>query len=120
MKTINKVLEPIKIPDNVIQGGYEKNRPLIYIPKDGGYIEILGHKLYGEFDSFQSFVDYLKTVSDIEKENKQLKKHMSEFGEYLLTKYEEAKLDAQYYDGVRYSSMQERIYEDLVNRMELN
>lgn len=123
MKTkLEYVLEPIKGIDNIsLKRGTDE--PLIVIPTDKSYVEILGHRIEvgeGGFKSFGEFVEWLKHIKDVEIENEQLKKHMSEFGEYLLTKLEEAKLDAQYYDGVRYSSMQERIYEDLVNRMELN
>lgn len=125
MKTIKEVLEPIKMPDNVIMGGYEKNRPLINIPKNANYIEILGYKLYGEFDSFQSFVDYLKSVSDTEKENERLKKEIDEYEnrkayliEYLTDRLEEAKLDAQYYDGMRFANYKETIYEDLLDIVE--
>ena len=101
----------------------ETNDPLITIPFDKSYIEILGHKVEvgeGGFKSFGEFIEWLEHIKDVEIENEQLKKHMSEFGEYIRTKYEEAKLDAQYYNGMRFASMQERIYEDLVNRMELN
>ena len=71
-------------------------------------------------NSMEDIAEWLKHIKEVEMENEQLKKQMTEFGEYLLTKYEEAKLDAQYYNGMRFASMQERIYEDLVNRMELN
>ena len=122
---IGKVFEPIKMPDNVIMGGYEKNRPLITIPKNANYVEILGHKLYGEFDSFQSFVDYLQSVSDTEKENERLKKEIDEYEnrkayliEYLTDRLEEAKLDAQYYNGMRFANYKETIYEDLLDIVE--
>ena len=126
MKTINKVLEPIKTPFDSNIKFFEREctdeEPLLVIPYDKTYFEILGHRVETgkNMESMEDLSNWLKHIKDVEEENKQLKKHMSEFGEYIRTKYEEAKLDAQYYDGVRYSSMQERIYEDLVNRMELN
>ena len=38
---------------------------LIDIPKEGNYIEILGHKIDG-FDSFESFCEYLKKYAELE------------------------------------------------------
>ena len=123
MKTkLEDVLEPIKGIDNIsLNRGTDE--PLIIIPMDKSYVEILGHRIEvgeGGFKSFGEFVEWLEHIKDVETENEQLKKQMAEIGEYVRTKYEEAKLDAQYYDGMRFSSMQERIYEDIFNRMELN
>ena len=122
MKTkIEDVLEPIKGIDNVtLKRGTDE--PLIYIPIDKSYVEIFGHRVEtGEnFNSFGEFVNWLQHIKEVEEENVQLKKQMSEWREYLYQKYEEAKLDAQYIDGTRIPNVQERVYEDLANRMELN
>lgn len=122
MKKIEEVLEPIKGIDNITLRQCTDKQPLIYIPIDKSYIEILGHRIEtGEnFNSFGDFVDWLEYIKDVEEENKHLKIQMTEIVEYILTKYEEAKLDAQYIDGIRYPSIQERIYEDILERFELN
>ena len=125
MKKVSKILEPITTPfDSNVRFFERENtdeQPLLFIPSDKSYFEILGYKVETgkELKTMEDITNWLKHIKETEIENEQLKKHMTEFGEYLLKKYEEAKLDAQYYDGIRYSSMQERIYEDLVNRMEL-
>ena len=43
----------------------DNDRMLIHIPKDGEYIEILGHRIDG-FDSFQAFCEYLKKFAEME------------------------------------------------------
>ena len=122
MKTkIEDVLEPIKGIDNIsLKRGTDE--PLIIIPIDKSYVEILGHRVEtGEnFNTFGEFVSWLQHIKEVEIENVQLKKQMAEIGEYILTKYEEAKLDAQYIDGTKIPNVQERIYEDILHRMELN
>lgn len=47
----------------------EENKCLIYIPKDGNYIEILGYKIDG-FDSFEKFCEHLKRYTELEEEMK--------------------------------------------------
>ena len=126
MKTIDKVLEPIKTSFDSNVKFFEREctdeEPLLFISADGTYFEILGHKVEtGEnMNSMEDLSNWLKHIKEVEMENEQLKKHMTEFGEYLLTKYEESKLNAQYYNGMRFASIQEQVYADLVNRMELN
>ena len=41
------------------------NRTLIEIPKDGNYIEILGHRIDG-FESFEAFCEYLNKCAVLE------------------------------------------------------
>ena len=41
------------------------NKNLIWIPKEGNYIEILGHRIDG-FDSFEAFCEYLKKYAELE------------------------------------------------------
>lgn len=43
----------------------DNGKILINIPKDGNYIEILGHRIDG-FDSFESFCNYIKKYSEME------------------------------------------------------
>ena len=117
------IFRTIQMPDNFyIAKEWKDETPLLFIPGDKSYFEILGFRVETgkELKTVEDITNWLKHVADIEIENKQLKRQMSEMGEYILTKYEEAKLDAQYYDGMRFSSIKEQVYEDLVNRMELN
>ena len=123
MKTLEEILEPIKFHEpNLVFPHNPDEKPLIFVPNDKSYVEILGQRLEtGEnFKSFEEFGKWLAHIKEVECENKRLLQHMAEFGEYVMTKYEESKLDAQYIDGVRYPSIQERVYEDILNRMELN
>ena len=123
---LHQILEPIMLPETTnikfFQRESTDEQPLLYIPNDKTYFEILGHRVEtGEnMKSIEDIAEWLKHIKEVEMENEQLKKQMTEFGEYLLTKYEESKLNAQYYNGMRFASIQEQVYEDLVNRMELN
>ena len=42
-----------------------ENKNLIFIPKDGNYIEILGHRIDG-FDSFEAFCEHLNKYAELE------------------------------------------------------
>lgn len=123
---LHQILEPIMLPETTNIKFFQRENtyeePLLYISKDKTYFEILGHKIETgkNMKSMEDIANWLKYIKDVEMENEQLKKQMTEFGEYLLTKYEESKLNAQYYNGMRFASIQEQVYEDLVNRMELN
>ena len=123
---LHQILEPIMLPETTNVKFFQREstdeQPLLYISKDKTYFEILGHRVEtGEnMNSMEDLGKWLNHIKEVEMENEQLKKHMEEFGEYLLTKYEESKLNAQYYNGMRFASIQEQVYEDLVNRMELN
>jgi len=122
---LHQILDPIMLPETTnikfFQRENTDKQPLLYIPNDKTYFEILGHKVETgkHMKSMEDLSEWLKHIDDVEEENKQLLKQMAELGEYILTKYEEAKLDAQYIDGVRYPNVQERVYEDILNRMEL-
>ena len=126
MKKASKIIELIGVPFDSNIKFFERKctdeQPLLYIPNDKTYFEILGHRVEtGEnMNSMEDLSDWLKHIKETEIENKQLRKQMAELGEYVLTKYEEAKIDALYIDGVKYPNVQERIYEDILNRMELN
>lgn len=123
---LHQILDPIMLPETTnikfFQRENTDKQPLLYIPNDKTYFEILGHKVETgkNMKSMDDLSEWLKHIKDVEEENKQLLKQMSELGEYILTKYEEAKLDAQYIDGVRYPNVQERVYEDILGRFELN
>ena len=126
MKKASKILEPITTPFDSNIKFFEREctdeQPLLYIPNDRTYFEILGHKFETgkKLKTMDDIANWLKHIKEVEEENEQIKKQMAEFGEYVRVKYEEAKLDAQYIDGTRIPNVQERIYEDIFNRMELN
>lgn len=62
----------------------EEEKNIIYIPAEGNYIEILGHKIEG-YSSFESFCKELNELKDIKKQYKELKEieefHKKENGE---------------------------------------
>ena len=120
------LLARISKPVNVVELGKSSDEtPLMFIPKDEGYIEILGYKIDG-VNSFESFIEYLKTVADIEKTNEKLNEEnhiLTVFKEnligYLEQKLEESKL-LRVYDTdskVSYISTQETIYNDILERI---
>lgn len=56
-----------------------KEQMLIDIPADGSYVEILGHKIYGDWkkdgeDAFVNFCTYLQNVKDVYERNERLRK----------------------------------------------
>jgi hypothetical protein len=56
---------------------FPEKRILISIPKDGQYIEILGHKIDG-FESFEAFCEHLAKYAMLEHENKKLRSVIEE------------------------------------------
>lgn len=83
----------------------DNERMLIHIPKDGEYIEILGHRIDG-FDSFEAFCEHLKKYSDMEDtinrqkaEIEKLTINMNAFG--LGMKREKERADSARADAVK-------------------
>lgn len=116
---IDKVFEGMSI-DSITRNIRKKkeDRPLIVIPKDKSYIEINGYRIDGDFSTFESFIEYLSNVARVEIENELIKNERYEMIDYLKVKLEESKLMATYENGIRYPSAQERIYEDILERLE--
>lgn len=124
---MKKLLDGVRTPINIFSQivNKDENKILMEIPADGSYIDILGHRLDG-FDSFESFVEYLKKVAAIEKENEQLKKEIREmknekanFIRYLEERLEESKI-LRVYDTefkVTYASKDEQIYQKVLDKM---
>lgn len=117
MKKIDELMEPIK---NI--GGFDIKRctdePLMVFPEHGEYVEVLGHRFEG-VNGFEGMIEYLNNYRNLEKElNDQLNKR-AYLIDYLVEKLENAKLMATYENGVRYPSIQEMIYEDILNRVEV-
>lgn len=53
----------------------EDEKPIIFIPREGNYIEILGHKIDG-YSSFESFLEELKELKDVREKNKELENNL--------------------------------------------
>lgn len=116
---IDKVFEGMNI-DSITRNIRKKKEdsPLIVIPKDKSYIEINGYRIDGDFSTFESFIEYLSNVARVEIENELLKTERSEFMDYLKVRLEESKLMATYECGFRLPTIQERVYEDILERIE--
>ena len=90
---LHQILEPIMLPETTnikfFQRECTDEQPLLYISKDKTYFEILGHRIEtGEnMNSMEDIAEWLKHIKEVEMENEQLKKQMTEFGEYLLMLY---------------------------------
>lgn len=95
----------------------EETKPFLLIPADQSYVEICGHRI-DEVKSFEDFMEYLHQRVQIEKDYADLYNDRAAFIEYLKVKLEEGRLMATYENGIRYPSAQERIYEDILNRVE--
>lgn len=66
----------------------EDEKPIIFIPRDGNYIEILGHKIDG-YSSFESFLEELKELKDVREKNKELEKENKQLKKYWGNKIAE-------------------------------
>lgn len=114
---MNKLLSGVRTPVNVMNPmkPTEEN-PLIFVPAEGNYIEILGHRIEG-FESWEAFLAYANKLAALEEENKKLVDEKTEFIDYLKVKLEESKLDRMYVDGIHYSNIQEQIYQELLDKV---
>lgn len=93
----------------------DKDRTLIYIPKEGNYIEILGYKIDG-FDSFESFCEYLKKFAEmgaeIERQQAEIERLNKEV-ETEIDKLNAEKNDVMYYkDHIKSEAIKE--FESLI------
>ena len=121
---IDELLGDVSAPLNIsnplaYKFGKEENAPLVVIPKDQSYIEVLGRKFY-DFNSLDGFVEYLKKFVELEEELDKMYNQRAALIDYLVEKLEYAKLMATYEDGgrIRYPSVQEKIYRDILNRVD--
>lgn len=124
MKELDKVLKPIKMPDNVSLGKCTDEIPLIFIPNNKSYVEILGHRINEDFSSFESFGEYLKHIKEVEQENDILKAekalletYFEQIKCYLDLKITEASLERTYEQGMCFRSMRECIYESVLEEI---
>ena len=114
---MKKLLSGVRTPVNVVNPMKPtEERPLIFIPAEGNYIEILGHRIEG-FDSWESFLEYLNKRATLEEENKKLTNEKSSLIDYLKVKLEESKLDRMYVDGIHYTNIREQIYQELLDKV---
>lgn len=129
MKPIGKVLEPLGNVNGMNLYRVDEDRdPLITIPFDKSYIEILGHKVEvgeGGFKSFKEFVEWLEHIRDVEVKNEKLKKEINDYEnkrarliDYLCDKLEEEKIDSEYEGMIRLTSIKERVYVEILNLIE--
>lgn len=127
MKKLDVILETIKMPNNLIFKPCTDEEPLLVISKDKTYFEILGHKIETgkNMKSMDDLSEWLQHIKEVDEENERLKKEVDNYEnrkayliEYLTDRLEEAKLDAQYYNGMRFANYKETIYEDLLDIVE--
>lgn len=122
MKKINELIEPVKNVGKVWEGGFEVKRtdeqPLMtFSPPGESWVEVLGHRFEG-VNGFEGMIDYLSNYRNVEKELDELLNQRAYIIDYLVEKLEVAKLMATYENGVRYPSIQEMIYEDILSKFE--
>ena len=58
-----------------------ENRILIEIPPEGSYVEILGHRLDGDFGNFEGFLEYLNGLERTQSNWESLKSYLGEYKE---------------------------------------
>lgn len=125
-KILNKIFGRVKTPVNV--SGFtinkdEENKIIMEFDKDGEWIDILGHRITG-FSGWEGFIEYLSNVKTMDLEIDKLKKEVrmyenqkKEIMRYLIGNVEACKLNRFYEDGVAYPTTQERIYQDILDRV---
>lgn len=121
---MKKLLNGVRTPVNIITPE-DVNTPMMVIAANGSYIDILGHRLDGDFSSFEDFMEYIKKIAAMEEENKKLKEEIRLLNndrcrvlEYLETRIEECKIDRAYENGIALIGMRESIYQDILDRVE--
>ena len=90
---------------------------MIFSPPGEAWVEVLGHRFEG-INGFEGMIEYLNNYRTVEKKLDDLINQRAALIEYLKVRLEEGKLMSTYENGIRYPSAQERIYEDLLERVE--
>lgn len=116
MKKINELIEPVKNV-GIVWNHIEDEKPLMVFPQDGTYVEVLEHRFEG-VNGFEGMIEYLNNYRNVEKELNELLNKRAYIIDYLVEKLETAKLMATYENGVRYPSLQEMIYEDILSKFD--
>ena len=122
---MKKLLSGVRTPSNLTFNHNPDDKPVMIISRDRSYIEILGHRLHGDFSSFEDFMKYIKKIAAMEQENEKLKEEIRLLHndkcrviDYLETRIEECKIDRAYENGIALIGMRESIYQDILNRVE--
>ena len=111
----------ITIPKNLSTGFTVKpdEEPLIFIPKDKGYIEILGHRI-DDFNNLEEFTDYLIKLREFDKERDEMEAKLRKYrARYVKMKnYLEEQIAASMFlrdhiDGGERLSIQEKVYREI-------
>lgn len=119
------LLNGVRTPSNIFSQivNKDESKILMEFPADGSYVEILGHRIDG-FESFEAFMEYLKKLAALDEENIQLKEEVrrmknekADLMVYLEERLEESKIFSTYGGQVNFVSIQERIYEDILNKV---
>lgn len=123
---MEKIMTRIKEPSNIINPfNYKPEEPVLFFSNEG-WIEILGRRFQREdVKGIDEFIKYLGNFRDLEEENNNLKKELDIYYnrraaliEYLTEKLEESKLEGTYGGQAGYVSIQERIYKEILDRVE--
>lgn len=114
---MKKLLSGVRTPVNMMNPMKPtEEKPLIFVPAEGNYIEILGHRIEG-FESWEAFLEYANKLAALEEENKKLVDEKTEFIEYLKVKLEESKLERMHIDGMCFTSIKEQVYQELLDKV---
>lgn len=127
MKTLDKISTRIitMMPDNLLNV-YTGNtdEPVMFIPREGNYVEILGHRIDGDFKSFEGFCEYLNKIKQTEIENDILKAekalletYYEQIKSYLDLKITEASFERIYENGMIIRSMREELYQNVLDEI---
>ena len=105
---MEKVVTNVNVRDDgFCVNNTETARELIHIPADGNHVEILGHKLEGDFKSFKGFCEYLRKVDRTESNWNNLKEWLVD----EIDKYENDKW-VSFQEVVRAGAMK-KLYEKM-------
>ena len=108
----------VTIPKNLSTGFTVKpdEEPLMIIPKDKGYIEILGHRIDG-FNNLEEFADYLLKLREFDRERESMEAELRKYkmNALKIQKYLDEKIASSMFlrdhiDGGERLSRDETIY----------
>ena len=93
--------------------------PLIFIPKDKGYIEILGHRIDG-FNNLEEFTEYLVRLREFDKERESMENELRKYrmNTLRMQRYLDEQIAASIFlrdhiDGGERLSIQEKVYREI-------
>ena len=124
---LTSALRLVSAIDAVVNRNHTDEEPLMFIPKNKKYIEILGRRIdtSEDINSFEDFCDWLTHIKDMEEENKNLKKEIDEYEnkrarliDYLTERIEEEKVERTHYLGMEFTTIREQIYSNILDIVE--